>query len=84
MKTVGVIKKIHKMGVLVIPQKIRSFMGIGKNDYLEYYTEPGQIIMKKHEPYCLFCGDDSDCQEYHGKMVCRKCVEAIFENVKTG
>ncbi|OPY64065.1 MAG: Transition state regulatory protein AbrB [Pelotomaculum sp. PtaU1.Bin065] len=83
MKKLRAIRKLNRFGHLIIPIGMRFSIGIGKNDQVEFYTGPDQLIMKKHEPDCIFCGDDSGIQIYRGKMVCCKCIEAIFEKFKT-
>ncbi len=60
-------------GGVVIPSKSRRNMGISKNDFVEFFISGEQIVLKKYEPACFFCGDKTNVQEYRGKSVCGEC-----------
>lgn len=76
------VRKIDDLGRVVLPAELRRVMGIGEKDPLEIYTEADKIILKKYEPACVFCGSTVGVQIYRGKMVCKECAEAVFENMK--
>lgn len=82
MKATGVVRKVDELGRVVIPIELRRTMGIAEKDPLEIYVDGDQIILKRYEPACVFCGNASDVQHFHGKMVCRECATAMFENAK--
>ena len=82
MKATGVVRKVDELGRVVIPIELRRTMGIAEKDPLEIYVDGDQIILKRYEPACVFCGNASDVQYFHGKMVCRECSTAMFENTK--
>jgi transcriptional pleiotropic regulator of transition state genes len=33
------------------------------------------IILKKYEPACIFCGNAKDVIQYKGKNICPACME---------
>lgn len=82
MKATGIVRKVDELGRVVIPIELRRTMGIDEKDPLEIYFEKEKIILKKYEPACVFCGNAADSQHYRGKLVCRNCAVAMFENVK--
>ncbi|MDF9406907.1 MAG: Transition state regulatory protein AbrB [Pelotomaculum sp. PtaB.Bin013] len=82
MKATGLVRKIDDLGRVVIPAEIRRIMGIDEKNPIEIYTEFDKIILRKYEPTCTFCGTTIDVQSYQGKIVCRKCVQEVFDNVK--
>ena len=45
-----------------------------KNVALEIYVDGEQIILKKYEPACIFCGDARDVANYKGKNICQNCL----------
>ena len=36
------------------------------------YVDGSNIILKKYEPNCIFCGNSKKLSEYKGKLVCDK------------
>ncbi len=41
-------------------------------DGLEIFTEDNTIILKKYEPYCVFCGEARDVSDFKGKNLCNR------------
>ncbi len=74
MKSTGVVRKVDELGRIVIPIELRRTMGI---DALEIYTDGDQIILKKYEPGCLFCGNIEGVINFEGKNICRTCAGEI-------
>lgn len=75
MKSTGVVRKLDNLGRVVIPIELRKTMGIDIKDTLEIYTEGDEIILKKYQPGCIFCGNARNVSYYKGKMVCANCVK---------
>lgn len=78
MKATGIVRKVDELGRVVLPIELRRTLDIGERDALEIYTEADQIILKKYEPACIFCGSANDVVQHHGKNVCTKCGQTIF------
>jgi len=83
MKSTGIVRKVDDLGRIVIPMELRRTLGIAEKDPLEIYVDQEKIILKKYEPACVFCGNVSDNQIFHGKNVCRDCAMAMGETVAT-
>ena len=77
MKSTGVVRKVDELGRIVIPIELRRTLDIAEKDALEIYTEGNQIILKKYEPSCIFCGDARDVVNYKGKNICNNCLSDI-------
>ena len=77
MKSTGVVRKVDELGRIVIPIELRRTLDIDLKDALEIYVDGEQIILKKYEPACIFCGDARDVINYRGKNICTKCLEQI-------
>ena len=77
MKSTGVVRKLDNLGRVVIPIELRKTMGIAIKDTLEIFTEGDEIILKKYQPGCIFCGDARDLQLFKGKMICSKCLSEM-------
>ena len=77
MRAIGVVRKVASLGRIVIPKEVRRTLDIAEKDALEIYVDGEQIILKKYEPPCIFCGDARDVVNYKGKKICTNCIETI-------
>ncbi len=77
MKSTGIIRKVDELGRVVIPKEIRVLFNIAEKDPLEIYVDGGAIVLKKHNPNCILCGDEEDLIKYNDHLICRKCQENI-------
>jgi len=80
LKSTGMVRRIDDLGRVVLPIELRRTMGIDEKDPLEFLVDGEQIILRKFEPACVFCGSASNTQRFHRKIVCRECAAAMFEN----
>lgn len=77
MKSTGVVRKVDELGRIVLPIELRRTHGIEEKDALEIYVDGDNIILKKYEPACIFCGDARNVQNYKGKNICKNCMDEI-------
>ena len=78
MKATGIVRRIDDLGRVVIPKEIRRTLRVREGEPLEIFTDrEGQIILKKYEPACIFCGDARDVINYKGKNICKNCMEEL-------
>ena len=59
------------------PIELKRTLDIAEKDALEIYVDGEQIILKKYEPACIFCGDARDVINYKGKNICKNCMEEL-------
>ena len=79
MKSTGIIRKMDKLGRVVIPIEIRNQFGIAEKDPMEIYVDGSNIVLKKYEPNCIFCGNTKNLIDYNNKLICEECSEKIGE-----
>jgi transcriptional pleiotropic regulator of transition state genes len=79
MKSTGIVRRVDELGRIVIPIELRRTLDIAEKDALEIYVDGEQIILKKYEPACIFCGQAKDVVSYKGKNICSKCFAEIKE-----
>lgn len=79
MKSTGVVRKVDGLGRIVLPIELRKILNIGVKEPLEIYVDGEQIILKKYQPDCLFCGSADDVLNYKGKNICSKCMKELRE-----
>lgn len=73
MKSTGIVRKVDELGRIVLPIELRRTLGINEKDCLEIFTEQDQIVLRKYEPSCVFCGSVEDVILFKGKNICQKC-----------
>lgn len=79
----GTIRKVDELGRIVLPIEMRRAADIATEDSMEIYLESGIFYMKKYNPTCLFCDEDENLIEYHGKKICPYCVEKLHQSCKS-
>ena len=77
MKSTGVVRKVDDLGRIVIPIELRRNLDIAERDSLEIFVDGDQIILKKYQPACIFCGEGKDVINYKGKNICNNCLDEI-------
>lgn len=79
MKATGIVRKVDELGRIVIPIELRRNLGIDLKDPLEIYLDGENIIFKKYEPACIFCGNARNMSNYKGKNVCVDCISELMK-----
>ncbi|MGN1031693.1 MAG: AbrB/MazE/SpoVT family DNA-binding domain-containing protein [Butyricicoccaceae bacterium] len=82
MKSTGIVRKVDELGRIVLPIELRRTLDIEVKDSLEIYVDGSQIILKKYEPACIFCGNAKDIISYKGKNVCRGCMTELIAELE--
>ncbi len=77
MKSTGIVRKVDELGRIVLPIELRRTLDIDVRDELEIYVDGDQIVLKKYEPACVFCGNSENVISYKGKNVCHNCIQEI-------
>lgn len=82
MKATGIVRKVDKLGRIVLPIELRRTLGIDVKDPLDIFIDGEHIIFRKYKPACNFCGSVGCIKHFKGKNVCSECVTAIHKNIK--
>lgn len=77
MKTGGVIRKIDRLGRIVIPKSMCNALCIKTDDELDITMEGERIILQKCRNGCVFCGGNDKLVVFNGRKVCGTCVESL-------
>jgi len=77
MKSTGIVRKVDELGRIVIPKELRGTLDIGAGDAIEIYVDEEQIILKKYEPACVFCGEARNVINHKGKNICESCLSEL-------
>lgn len=81
MRATGIVRRVDKLGRVVLPMELRRTMEIGEKDPVEIYVGRNEIILKKYEPSCVFCGKVKDVVDFKGHNVCPACIKEIAEGM---
>jgi len=73
LKSTGIVRRADELGRIVIPVELRRTHGIDDRDSLEIFTQGDQIILRRYEPLCIFCGSGAGVASYQGKNICGSC-----------
>lgn len=77
MKATGIVRGVDDLGRIVIPKELRRTLDIAERDCLEIFVDGEQVILRKYEPSCVFCGQAKDVFNYKGKNICHSCIEEL-------
>lgn len=80
MKSTGIVRRIDDLGRIVLPIELRKTLNIQERDSLEIYVDHNNIILKKYEPACIFCGSSENVMTFKDKNVCAKCLAELAES----
>ncbi len=82
MKSTGIVRKVDELGRIVLPIELRRNLNIEERDSLEIFVEGDNIVLKKYEESCVFCGGTENVYIYMGKNVCGKCIDELKAKTK--
>lgn len=77
MKSSGIVRKVDELGRLVLPVEMRRVLDIAEKDSVEIYVDGDSIILRKFQPFCVFCGENENVLSYEGKHVCASCARKL-------
>ena len=81
MKSTGIVRRVDDLGRIVLPMELRKILDIEPRDSLEIFMEGDNVVLRKYEPQCIFCGQAGDTASFKMKNVCKNCVKEISQIV---
>jgi transcriptional pleiotropic regulator of transition state genes len=79
LKSTGIVRRVDELGRVVIPVELRRVYGIDERDPLEIFTQGDQIVLRKYQPMCVFCGQEVGVVGFQGKVVCGPCRSGLSQ-----
>jgi transcriptional pleiotropic regulator of transition state genes len=77
-KATGIIRKIDKLGRVVLPKELRQTLSLETGDSLTIFVnDDDEIILKKYQSGCVLCGNIEHLRQRKGKWVCQDCVDNL-------
>ncbi len=77
MKDTGIIRTVDNMGRIVIPRELRRQFNMEVETEVEIFTDGDNIILKRHELNCAFCGNEGNLLSCKGKLICADCIAEL-------
>ena len=69
----GIVRKIDDLGRIVLPAETRRLFNIREGDELSIAVSGTDIVIRKLESTCTFCGATDDVTSFKGRGVCAGC-----------
>ena len=69
----GIVRKIDDLGRIVLPAETRRLFNIREGDELSISVSGNDILIRKLDATCTFCGSTEDVGSFKGKGVCPTC-----------
>ena len=79
MKSTGIVRRLDELGRIVLPIELRRTLNLAEKDTVEISVDGEDIILRKYQPDCAFCGESKKLIEFKGRLVCQRCAKAISE-----
>lgn len=80
MNGVGIVRKIDKIGRIVIPIELYRRFDLKHKDSVEFSTTYDTIVIKKHKMKCGICGSKSDLSKFKKGFICKECLNELKGN----
>ncbi len=77
LKSTGIVRRVDDLGRIVIPMEIRKIFNINQRDSLEIFTDGNNIVLRKYEPQCIFCGQAGNVKMFKNRNVCKDCLKEL-------
>lgn len=78
MKPTGIIRKLDRLGRIVLPMELRKCWSISSDTALEMFTDTNKIVLRVYQPGCTICGNiDESVTYYNKKAVCSTCISSL-------
>ena len=77
MKSTGIVRQLDELGRVVLPKELRRTLNLNQRDPMEIFIDGSNVILKKYEPACVFCGDAADVVTYMDKKICKNCIAKL-------
>ena len=77
MQTPVMVRRVDKLGRVVIPIELRRMMEFDTGQDLLLLVRDGELVLRKFTPGCIFCDALGEMVVYQGKNVCRACLKKL-------
>lgn len=79
MKSTGIVRRVDGLGRIVLPIELRRMLDIDSGDSLEIFIDDSNVILRKYDPTCVFCGNADGITIFKGRNVCQDCLKELYK-----
>jgi len=81
LKSTGITRKVDELGRIVLPIELRRTLGIEIKDPMAIYVDGDNVVLKRYESGCIFCGSyPDDVKAFKSRLVCQDCRDQLLSN----
>lgn len=77
----GFIRKLDKVGRVMIPADLRVALNLRENDYIEFSVSGSKLLLEKYATHCMLCGGTEEVYSLYYRdrpfTVCHECATSI-------
>lgn len=77
MKATGIVRRVDRLGRIVLPVELRDRLSIGHGTRVEIYRDGKTLVIARLQEACIFCGSSDSLHGHDGKMICQECAAKI-------
>lgn len=81
MKKTGIIRKVDKLGRIVIPKPYRDILQIKESDPIKIAVQDSTLLLNKEVDTCVFCNSKDNLSNFQGKYLCNKCCQKFLAQI---
>lgn len=88
MKTIEIVRNLDQLNRVVIPKEMCRVLGLKSKTKervgspIEIVLNGDEIVLRKYEPGCKYCGEIRELKEFMGERLCSKCIKKAYESAK--
>lgn len=73
MKSLGITRRVDDLGRIVIPKETRTMLDMKIGDPIEFFIDGHNVVLRKYEPGCSYCGNTDTVAELGAIKLCAEC-----------
>lgn len=74
MRSTGIVRRVDRLGRIVIPMEIRNTKNMQEGTPLELFIHGDELILRKYTPGCSICATCDDIKTIEGISLCKECL----------
>lgn len=73
------VRLIDELGRIVLPIEVRQAMEWGDKTPVEIWVNAtdNEVVIKRHELSCIYCGATNNLKQYQKKHICPDCQTEV-------
>lgn len=73
----GITRPVDSQGRVVLPIELLKTLDISKKDCLDVFVDGNELVLRKTQSGCVFCGEMERLILFHENQICEECVKGM-------